>query len=282
MPRINPTLTDTGIPSTYGPTPPGGYDPATVARINRGGGGPLDWNSVGTRIDTVLRIGLSDRPQGRVSDFGDGTPMNRAAKFADAALALLGNFAREMRGVLDDVRLTPIGKQDRSVEVGTKFLKQLDDLTFGKDWFMPALKRANEKARERVQETIKLAAADDLAALLREREYRDLLRTMDATSRGAAWQQIVSERDVVGIAAVVNAPPFARLLPERAVEEGLKAVADATDPEAASAREEAAIALRHVELMHNDMKTMIANAGGIDLSPRREGLSAANREGVVA
>ncbi|MGQ0628147.1 MAG: hypothetical protein ACT4PL_08630 [Phycisphaerales bacterium] len=281
MPRINPTLTDTGIPSTYGPTPPGGYDPATVARINRGGGPEINWNSVGTRIDTVLRIGLSDRPQGRVSDFAEGSPMNRAAKFADAALALLGNFARDMRGVLDDVRLTPIGKQDRSVEVGTKFLKQLDDLA-NKDWFLPALRKANERARERVQDTIKLPAADDLASLLREREYRDLLRTMDATSRGAAWQQIVTERDVVGIAAVVNAPPFARLLPERSVEEGLKAVADATDPEAASAREEAAIALRHVELMHNDMKTMIANAGGIDLSPRREGLSAANREGVVA
>lgn len=77
MPRINPTLTDTGIPSTHGPTPPGGYDPATVARINLGGGGPLDWNSVGTRIDTVLRIGLSDRPQGRVGySICGGLPMH--------------------------------------------------------------------------------------------------------------------------------------------------------------------------------------------------------------
>jgi hypothetical protein len=257
--------------------------------MNRGGGPLTDWNSVGTRIDTVLRVGLSDRPQGKPTDYKDGTPMHRAAKFNVSALTILDSFARGMKIVLDDPDLTASGKTRKAFDVGKEHLKRVDDLV-KMDWFMPALKRAAEQSKERVQDAIKLPARDDIAAMLMEREIRDRLYAKEPTARSLAWQQIIEERDPIGISAVLHAPTFDRLLPERVVEEGLQMVADAADPEAASAREEAVLALHHVELMLADVRTMIANASGIDLSPRREGLSAAdrereaaaNREGVVA
>lgn len=265
------------------------YLPQEVASMNRGGGPLTDWNSVGTRIDTVLRVGLSDRPQGKPTDYKDGTPMHRAAKFNVSALTILDSFARGMKIVLDDPDLTASGKTRKAFDVGKEHLKRVDDLV-KMDWFMPALKRAAVQSKERVQDAIKLPARDDIAAMLMEREIRDRLYAKEPTARSLAWQQIIEERDPIGISAVLHAPTFDRLLPERVVEEGLQMVADAADPEAASAREEAVLALHHVELMLADVRTMIANASGIDLSPRREGLSAAdrereaaaNREGVVA
>jgi hypothetical protein len=288
MARINQNLATDPTTTTDPTTPAGAYDAAEVARINRGGGPQLDWSAIGSRIDMTIRLGLSTRPRGTVSDYKADSPMHRAAKFNTAAVFALEAFARGVQTVLDDETLTPIGKNRRVQEVGREHLNNLDELV-KKDWFMPALRKAVEKTKARVQDTIKLPARDDAYAVSMEREVREILRAMDDSQRLAAWREIVKERDPFGISAVIHAPVFAKLLPERVVEEGLRLVTEATDPEAAVAREEALQAINHVELMYADARKLVAEAAGIDISPKLQGLAgvtdadreAAKRAGVT-
>ncbi len=280
MSRINTNLGDSGTPLTPGPRQPApGSDMETIAAINRGGGPSTDFATVSSRIDMIARIGLSNRPPR--GDYPLESAMGRAAKFAEAGQALLRNFANDMRGVLGDPDLTPIGRQKKMVAVGRDYLQRLDNAVNVAS-MLPTLKRMLSRADTAVKDSIKLPAPDDLPSMIREREARDILRAMDPSARAAAWQQIVQDGDAVGIAAVVNSPKFARLLPERVVEEGLKVTANTVDPEAAKSRTEAATAVQSVELMYADLRQMIAEASGVDIRPKRQGLAAADAGAVVS
>lgn len=280
MSRINTNLGDSGVPlnNANGGTAPG-TTMRDVQELNRGGGPSTDFSRLSQRIDMVLRIGFSNRPQRK--DYPIESPLGRAAKFHEAALALLGNFAREAGRVIDDVDLTPIGRTKRLASVGTDFLKRLEDLASNEP-ILPTLRRLRDKAAAAVKDAIKFPAADDLAAVLRERELRDRLYAMEKSSRQDAWRRIIDARDPLGIAAVVNAPSFDPLLPSRVIDEGIKSVSEGIVPDAAKTRAEAEEALRSVEGVRDDARTMIADTAGIDLKPKREGLAAADREREAA
>ncbi len=268
-----PNLGDSGLPTTIGPKPPGGTTMRDVE--DRGAVGPrIDASRVSQRIDAVLRIGFSARPQRK--DYPTDSPLGRAAKFHEAALALLGNFAREAGRVVDDPDLTPIGRGKRLASVGTDYLKRLEELAMNEP-MLPALRRLRDRSASDVRSAIKFPASDDVGAILREREIRDRLYAMESASRAEAWRRMIAARDPLGLAAVVNAPTFAPLFPARIVEDGVKSVAEAIVPEAAKTRSESEEAIASIEAVREDARTMIAESSGVEVKPKREGLSAADR-----
>lgn len=279
MARINSNLGDSGLPMNPGPNPPGG---STVRDArDRGAVGPrIDASRVSQRIDVILRVGFSHRPQR--TDYPTDSPLSRAVKFHEAALALLGNFAREAGRVVDDAELSPIGRTKRLAFVGSDFLKRLDDLATNEP-MLPTLRRMRDKSAAEVRSAIKFPAADDLGGLLREREIRDRLYAMDSGPRHEAFRRIIDARDPLGLAAVVNAPVFAPLFPARIVEEGVREVAEAIVPDAAKTRAESEEAIASIEAVRDDARAMIAESAGVDVR-QREGLSAADRgrEAVTA
>jgi hypothetical protein len=241
--------------------------------LNRGGGPSTDFARVSSRIDIVLRIGLSARPQRR--DYPADSALGRTVKLHDALLNHLREFAVSAREVLDSGNFTPIGQRKRLMSIGKDALLRVESAASA-DMMRPAVVRIRDRAAADVADALKSPSADAVP-IEREQEARALLYAMDTTGRHDAWKRIVESRDAVGIAAVTNAPKFLPVLDDRTVAEGVKALAEASNPKAVKTRDEANEALWSIDEMTKDVRTMIAHASGIDLSPVREGLSGADR-----
>jgi hypothetical protein len=273
MTTLPSNLGDSGIPLTHGPGAPRPYAPHEVQRLNRGGDPATDFNRVSTRIDTVLRIGLSARPERR--DYPPDSALGRAVKLHDVLLRHLREFAVTAREALDSGSYTPIGLRKRLLSIGGDALLRVESAVAA-DTMRPAVVRIRDRAAAEVADALKSPTSEPVP-FERESEARAMLYKMTPTERAEAWRGIVERRDALGIAAVVNAPKFAPVLDDRTVAEGVKALAEASNPKAVKTRDEANEALWSIDEMTKDVRTMIAHASGIDLSPVREGLSGADR-----
>lgn len=242
-------------------TPRPSSDPAT------------DFNQVSRRIDIVLRIGLSARPERR--DYPPETPLGQAVRLHDLLLRHLREFAVTARETLDSDTYTPAGLRTRLFAVGKDALTRVESAA---DSMRPDVVRIRDRAMAAVEKTLAPSKAEPVS-LERESEARAILYKMTPAERYQAWRGIVARRDALGIAAVTNAPKFAPVLEDRLVAEGMSEIAEAADPTAVQVRNDANQALWCIDGMVEDVRAMIANASGVDLSLRAE---QSQRAGVLA
>ncbi|MBL8875819.1 MAG: hypothetical protein JNM86_08500 [Phycisphaerae bacterium] len=275
MTRISDTrgdFTDTGLPTT-GAMPPGAISGEDV--LNMGAVGPrADFSSVSMRIDTVLRLGFSSRLER--TDYPLDNPLGRVVRLSEVFTKMLKDFATAVKTINSDPSLTPIGKDRQLGNIGRDYIARVDS-TVGQDMFAPYIRKALDRAAKAVEDAIQLPASDDVAALLREREVRDALRAMSPEERLAAWRRIVDSADPLGVAAVLNAPAFLPpLLHESIVKDGIAIVVGARSPNAVQAKEDADLAMSHLNMLRDEMRRTISEVSGVDLRPPREGLASAN------
>lgn len=222
----------------------------------------LSFTDASQRIDMVLRIGLGAKPRG---DFADGTPLNKAQRYADGVLSILGAFSNAVRQIQGDQALTPIGKGQRFKAAGTEALGKVEALT-GQDNMLAAIKRKLDSAEQTIANAIQFPDADNPANAIREREVRDYLYSLSDADRFGVWRKIVEGRDVLGISACVNAPKFRPIFNDpRIVQDGVSDLALATVPVAAQERQACLQAIAAIDMMRTDARTMIAGVANIEL-----------------